>query len=134
MKPVDQDLFGVGVGNCFAACVASILELPLAEVPNFCCDYPENEWYQVFANWLNARGCMPLCFPVGRSDQAGWLKIARDCGTGVPWIGSGDNPDGAKHSTVWMADKMVHDPNPSRRGIIEIEDALFIVSARPGWR
>ena len=38
-------------GNCFAACAASILEIPLARVPNF---VPEHgpDWYEEFCNWL----------------------------------------------------------------------------------
>lgn len=35
MIPVFQDVFTPGYGNCMAACVASILELPLQDVPNF---------------------------------------------------------------------------------------------------
>ena len=32
MKPVDQTSFGFPGGNCFSACVASILELPIDDV------------------------------------------------------------------------------------------------------
>lgn len=35
MTPVMQIDFGDGTGDCFAACLASILDLPLEAVPNF---------------------------------------------------------------------------------------------------
>lgn len=34
MIPVDQTTYGHTDGNCFSACVASILEIPIEEVPN----------------------------------------------------------------------------------------------------
>lgn len=35
MKPVDQTILNPDTGNCFSACLASIIELELEEVPNF---------------------------------------------------------------------------------------------------
>src|SRR5260370_22421604 len=53
MKPVTQSLVGEE-GNCFAACVASILEMSLVEVPNFCA--VDNGWWAAFQAWLAERG------------------------------------------------------------------------------
>ena len=53
MKPVDQTILTAPGGNCFAACVASILELPLADVPNFC---SEERWWNALQIWLCAIG------------------------------------------------------------------------------
>lgn len=59
MKPVDQTQFaGEGVGgNCVQASVASILGLPLIDVPHFLeiADRPE-EWELAFMDWLEDRG------------------------------------------------------------------------------
>ena len=35
MKPQMQDDFSAGSGNALQACVASVLELPMGDVPNF---------------------------------------------------------------------------------------------------
>ncbi len=35
MKPVDQTTFGHPGGNCFSACVASLLEMSVDQVPYF---------------------------------------------------------------------------------------------------
>lgn len=56
MKPVRQTDFGKGTGDCWAACIASILELPLSEVPNFCHDDLRSGWLKRTINWLYARG------------------------------------------------------------------------------
>jgi len=44
MKPVMQTIYDGVSGNCFAACVASVLEMQLEELPN-----PKNEdWWNVW--------------------------------------------------------------------------------------
>ena len=55
MKPTDQTQFvGEGVGgNCVQASVASILELPLDEVPHFLAVAPSPvEWEFAMEDWL----------------------------------------------------------------------------------
>lgn len=44
MKPVDQTTFGFPGGNCFSACIASLLEMPLDDVPYFM----HGDWYDAF--------------------------------------------------------------------------------------
>ena len=47
------------VGNCFQACVASLLDLPLDDVPHFCdC----NSWPMNFHRWLEDRGLTSVQF------------------------------------------------------------------------
>ncbi len=50
MKPVDQDDFTFTTGNCFSACLASLLELPLASVPKF---MAEEDWFGAVNRWLS---------------------------------------------------------------------------------
>jgi predicted subunit of tRNA(5-methylaminomethyl-2-thiouridylate) methyltransferase len=54
MKPVKQTIFGLG-GNCFAASIASILELPVEEVPNFMAIETADYWTPM-REWLRQRG------------------------------------------------------------------------------
>jgi hypothetical protein len=53
MIETKQTTFG-DRGNCFAACVASIFELPLNNIPDFCSLSPD--WWEGFQNWLMKRG------------------------------------------------------------------------------
>ena len=49
MIPVYQDDFTFTTGNCFSACLASLLELPLADVPKF---MAEEDWFGAVNRWL----------------------------------------------------------------------------------
>lgn len=50
MIPVYQTLFGKG-GDCFRACVASILEVKIESLPNFC-SWNEETWFKETAAYL----------------------------------------------------------------------------------
>ncbi|WP_299008475.1 hypothetical protein [uncultured Caulobacter sp.] len=68
MRPVDQTTFGVPGGNCFSACVASLLSLPIDEVPYF---MGADDWFAYFEDWLGSRGHYPLCFHVAQYTPPG---------------------------------------------------------------
>lgn len=133
MKPVNQTLFGNGTGNCFAACVASILELPIEEVPNFCVDYPEpQDWYAVFRAWCTERGviAMPVVCAASPEEAApsifGWIA---DEFPSLPYVVTGET-EGGPHCVVHQAGKPIHDPNPRRStpGVLSaIKMILFLV-------
>lgn len=130
MKPVDQTVFGEGKGNCFAACVASILEIPLEEVPNFCGLHPEPDgtWYREFLRWLSERGlaAMTQQFP---GDPDSFMSWVRTCAPNIPWIAGGPTDRGL-HCCVYVGDRLAHDPNPNhdRKGLDTVDDATFILS------
>lgn len=59
MIPVMQQIVGDGlegrpIGDCLRACVASIFELPLLDVPHFAELGPG--WFQVMLEWLRPMG------------------------------------------------------------------------------
>lgn len=119
MKPIDQTKFGGVEGNCFSACVASMFELPLERVPFFMVH--GDKWYSVFAEWLGHRGEYPVCLPL--RDE--WRP------TGL-YILSGTSPRGSfLHSVVARGHEIVHDPHPSRAGLLSIVDAIMIVRIDP---
>ncbi|MGE4399373.1 MAG: hypothetical protein AB7D29_07620 [Campylobacterales bacterium] len=55
MIPVRQTKFGVPHGNCFSACVASMLEMDISEVPDFVPQYGD-QWLEHFREWLVPKG------------------------------------------------------------------------------
>lgn len=121
MKPVDQTLFGVEVGpksgNCFSACVASILEVSLEEVPNFCA---EEKWWEPCKKWFKDRGYCLFYFELSKEEKLRW-------DTGAYYIQSGKSPRGDWiHATVYKRGVMVHDPHPTRVGLESHTDMTFI--------
>lgn len=58
-RPVLQTRNGVPAGNCFSACVASILGLTIDDVPDYQCDYSDDQWWDKWEAWFAARGLIP---------------------------------------------------------------------------
>lgn len=125
MIPVDQTVIHSEStkGNCFAACIASLLELPCDDVPNFAA---LEDWLPQCSRWLENRGLGILYVAINSADLAWHL---RDCYV----IAGGRSPRGSfGHCVVARLDrgdwKMVHDPHPSRAGIVgDPDDFAFLV-------
>jgi D-glycero-D-manno-heptose 1,7-bisphosphate phosphatase len=114
MQPIDQTVFGVPNGNCFSACVASILHIPLGEVPPFC---TYGDWWERFNEWLKPQGY-----------YATIIRYSEDHAPLGFHILSGKSPRGDfQHSVVAMGNDIVHDPHPSRSGIETRVDQILIV-------
>jgi hypothetical protein len=128
MIPVDQDRFGPIEGNCFSACVASILDLNLVDVPRFMDD--GERWLNTFFRWLAERGLQPDYY--GHPDWcAAESAPSRDIPKGYS-IMSGWSPrhENTLHSVVARDGVMVHDPHPSRAGLNGgAQDFITIVPA-----
>ena len=105
MTPVDQTKFGPQKGDCMSAAVASILEVPLEDVPNLCGD----RWLQKLQRWLRKRGRKPVVL-----DE--WPEGRRGYG-----IGMGMSPRGIRHAVVVRGGTMAHDPYQSRDGLTKTD-------------
>jgi hypothetical protein len=118
MKFVDQTTFGEKNGNCFSACVASILELPIEDVPIF---VEVKNWWGEFLSWLKPRGYYALCYHLKDCDKS----VLDDYEINIL---SGKSPRGDfLHAVVANGSKILHDPHPSRDGIGELSDFIIIV-------
>ena len=110
MKPVDQtkfvpDPYDDECGNCLQAAYASILELPLEDVPHFAAiPGDDGEWWFAICRFVREHGyATALC------DE----PIEGAVGTA-----SGKSPRGDfNHVVVVRGDEMIHDPHPSRAGL-----------------
>jgi hypothetical protein len=118
--PVDQTTFGVPGGNCFSACVASLLELPIGAVPYFM--HHGDGWWDAFLAWLAPRGLDALCFELPASgDAAVWYPRGFH-------VLSGKSPRGDHtHSVVARGRDVVHDPHPDRTGVETRHDVVVLV-------
>lgn len=121
MKPVDQTVFGYPNGNCFSACLASILELPLEEVPWF---MAEGDWLSRVQEWLKPRGLYAACLLIDTTESPfyppGWHIL------------SGQSPRGDwLHAVVAQGTKIVHDPHPDKTGLVNHKDTLILIALDP---
>lgn len=113
MKPVDQTIFELGRGNCFAACLASILELPIIDVIHF----PDGKyplWRDIVNDWLASKDMFFIDIALNNDMRDSQVRY---------WghhIIMGDSPRSGdiRHAVVGYQGKIVFDPHPSRDGLI----------------
>lgn len=134
MRPVDQTVFTVPGGNCFSACVATLLELDLGEVPYFMGEEPPDrpsDWFGHFAAWLSRHGFYPLCCALPDQGDGGWrphgLHILSGLSPRAKELG-----ETWQHSVVARATEIIHDPHPSRAGVLSHDDVVILVPFDPG--
>lgn len=98
-------------GNCYAACLASLLELPLWMVPPFEDMFGRRDYHGRVEEWLERVFKLDLVHNEGHRVQ----KLPEF------YIASGQSPRGVKHSVIYSGGKLVHDPHYSDAGIAEVE-------------
>lgn len=115
MKLIYQDRFGYPDGNCLAACIASIFEIELSDVPDFGID---DGWYKRFTEFMVQRfGLQPIDIHADQSFAPLGYHII-----------NGDSPRGLLHSVVGNCGEMVHDPHPGGGGVSgELTYTLFTI-------
>jgi hypothetical protein len=118
MIPVDQDRFhdaSTGSrGNCVQACVASILGLSLADIPNFADAKDGPSQHLALESWMSDRGIELLLMPGNYVPDAFYLGI-------------GPGPRGCYHMVVMRDGSLAHDPHPSRAGLLDVERVYLLL-------
>ncbi len=113
MSPVDQTRFGIEDGNCLAACIASLLELPLESVEIGVTT--QRNWVRPMQDWLALRGLAYQEVPF-KGTPLFWMPPTL-CILSGP---SPRLPEPYEHAVVGRmngyAVEIVHDPHPSRAG------------------
>lgn len=112
MKKVYQTRYGKNEGNCFPAAIASILELELDEVPDFCNIHSEDSYYQEFIYWLHRLGYTAIPIATNKDELANSMHLK-----GSYLLVTGKNKDGVNHCVVYRNGEMVHNPNRKCEGI-----------------
>ncbi len=148
MTPVFQSIVDSARGDCFSACIASILDLPLAAVPSFCAEAinagrPGTAWANI-TRWLQSRGFgMVVVHPKALHDRRGLVGLRAICR--VPSQGFPDTTHAVVGSwrfhdpaacTVgdWVEWFIEHDPNLNNAPYpenVEAWDFVFLVPQRP---
>ena len=124
MKPVDQTLFGTENGNCFQACVASLLEVPIDSLPHFVMMRGEigntgersADWFDHFDHWMKSRGLYSVECSLKHESIMACVSEDSFC------ILTGKSNRGCNHAVVGCTGSpvsvegflLIHDPHPSR--------------------
>jgi hypothetical protein len=125
-------------GNCFAAAIASMLELPITEVPNVevLFDVDDTYYIEVMHAFLKSKGYelftddrykvfhpeleVQLRAPAGE-DLDEWADRMRCELKDQYYLVSGETVRGYYHVCIYQNGVLVHDPFPTREGLIKLE-------------
>jgi hypothetical protein len=117
-------------GDCYRACLASLLELspdvfPAPKSP----DLPTEEWHKDYKQKLREYGIYALSFEVDKHIET-WFKLFKEEGIKIYHTLTGDSPrfPGTSHSVVACNGEIVHDPHPSRAGLQKITHVEFYLA------
>lgn len=125
-------------GNCYAACIASLMELPITEVPNvevfFHLD--NSFWNEIMLTFINSKGWDIGCddrFKVyhpelhyqlrGPADKDFdlWLNELKFELLREYYLVSGQSSRGVNHICIYQNGRLVHDPHPTKEGILTFD-------------
>jgi hypothetical protein len=108
------------IGDCWRACIASIMGLMAEDVPHFVREAAEwtdqnsleanHTW--ITSRWLQTRGYSLVQI---RNSLPHWT------GDGFLCIASGMSPRGFRHCVIYDGMEVVHDPHPSRDGLVDFD-------------
>lgn len=104
-------LDGIHNGNCFAACLASVMEIPLWMVPPFEDMFARDDWRIRSNEWA-------LRMFGGR-----FVRTNGHESENMPefYIANGLSARKVYHSVIYSDGVLVHDPHPSHAGIENVE-------------
>jgi hypothetical protein len=97
-------------GNCVAACLASVLEVGIEEIPQF--EDMGEDWTRHVVGFLRSKG-----LEVQAVQASHWQPAS-----GLIALAFGPSPRGSvHHAVIWLNGKVLHDPHPSRLGLESVE-------------
>ncbi len=124
MKKVYQSKFGIE-GNCFAACIASILETELDSIP-FLSDFDDN--WKDYLNALNTILKSRFNLFIDYTTYDYWETRFKDNFKDSFYIVSGDsNQDGFEHAVIFKNGELQHNPNSKGTEMIRATTCYFFI-------
>ena len=110
---VQQTILGRG-GNCFRACLASLLEMDLSMAPDVMSGPEGDNWVDRLNDWLRPRGWAAIMFlQCKETDRMVKDIIAIACGLSPRSQGE----EVLMHAVVWHNGRCLWDPHPDGGGL-----------------
>lgn len=115
------------VGDCFRACLASILDTPILEVPHFFEGLAPGEEVPsdreaALHGWLAERGLTLILLPVWAEETDTVLDLIGDAHPHLHYLLSGLTIKGVSHCVVAKGREVVHDPASPALGLFAPHD------------
>ena len=110
-------------GNCWQAAVASVLELPLEDVPNIQVYDDELHWFDSFREWLKQYGLGAIGVSTGGNITIQGYHLIECKSTTLK--------NGGLHVVVGLNQEVVHDPNPNATTQGEVVDYIVFTALNP---
>lgn len=130
MTPVLQTDYRAPGGNCFQACVASILDLPLASVPHFLKGSDGGMWTQdhwdVVRRFAEQYGRMAVWLDPDKPEDLPFIQRMNDEGLYAVATGKAFPSSEYGHCVVWQRGQLAHDPMGDGHGLAS-EPWLYIL-------
>jgi len=132
MNPVDQTILNDpdnGVyGDCQRACIASLLEMDPYDIPHFNEKNDDIHFNETLNGFLGSLGYFHLI-----SNTFSFYTHQKFGAVDCYHLIYGKTERGTQHAVVGLNGKMVHDPHPSRAGLLDSDKDnwayAFLVSA-----
>lgn len=124
MEPVDQKITNSTEGDCLRACIASILELDDKKIMNFG-QYNDSRLFWFKVNSWTRENLDYLFLPIILSTPHSRLI------ENLYYISVGETSRGTQnHAVVAINGKTIHDPHPSREGLLKEEYIVIPTSIK----
>lgn len=124
MKPVYQTKFGgqnappEEWGNCMQAAIASALELPLDDVPDF---VAEDDWWDKQCGFLKRFGLTLEAIDPSSISAPEGIHLTQGAGP----------REGTQHVVVGKDGELLHDPHPEGGGLVSVRAYWLFVCIDP---
>lgn len=106
-------------GDCARACIASILNLDLKDVPNFAFECEDRAIFQNRKiEFLKSFGLKPFLIPFKDHSLEEVLDLMDDYNPDSLYTLCGKSQRGLCHVVVCKGDRIIHDPHYSKEGIM----------------
>lgn len=116
-------------GDCDRTCIASLLDLPLEEVPHWGVHYNDpDKFNEEKDKFLSSQGLkeVNILFGCTKEEVLGTMK---NVNSGIYHILTGESESGVNHAVICLNGEIVHDPSQDSAGIIgPCDDGHFWVS------
>jgi len=113
------------IGDCWRACIASVFELKLEEVPHFAelwNGYGKRTACTKYWRFLIKHNYIPYAYELDKPTKPEKVEYPVILNEDLEYyFAVGESPRGVDHMVIYKDGVMVHDPHPDNNGLVNIK-------------